>query len=82
MWVDAQIFESTTEKDRGERSVGDSELKLTKFAKKVIKQGMGDDHTLQRKESRNALERFLQINVLLLDLKKASHPSFYGDFEK
>jgi len=74
MWVDAQIFESTAERDRGERSVEDSELKLSEFANKVNKRAMGDDRTLQRKESRNALERFLQINVLLLDLKKASRP--------
>ena len=73
MWVDGQIFESTTEKNRGERSVEDSEAKLTEFANKVVKEGLGDHRTLQRKESRDALERFLQINVLLLDLKKVSH---------
>ena len=67
IWVDAQIFESATERDRGERSVEDSESKLTEFANKVIKRAMGDDRTLQRKESRDALERFLQINVLLLE---------------
>jgi hypothetical protein len=74
MWVDGQIFESTIEKDRGERSVEDSEAKLTEFANKVVKEGLGDGRTLQRKESRDALERFLQINVLLLDLKKVSRP--------
>ena len=74
MWVDGQIFESTTEKDRGERSVEDSEAKLTEFANKVVKESLGDRQTLQRKESRDALEQFLHINVLLLDLKKVSRP--------
>ena len=72
MWVDAQIFESTMEKDRGERSVEESEAKLTEFANKVVKEGLGDGRTMQRKESRDALERFLKMNVLLLDLKKVS----------
>lgn len=70
MWVDAQIFESNVERDRGERSVDETESRLTEFANKVVQHGLGDRRTLRRKESRNALERFLQINVLLLDLKK------------
>ena len=72
MWVDAQIFESTMEKDRGERSVEESEAKLTEFANKAVKEGLGDGRTIQRKESRDALERFLKMNVLLLDLKKVN----------
>lgn len=70
MWVDAQIFESSTERDRGERTVEDTEKRLTEFANSVVEQRLGDDRTLRRKESRDALERFLQMNVLMLDLKK------------
>lgn len=70
MWVDAQIFESSVERDRGERSVEETENRLTEFANKVVQHGLGDSRTLRRKESRNALERFLQMNVFLLDLKK------------
>ena len=70
MWVDAQIFESTTEKDRGEHSIEDSKAKLADFVNKIVERGLGDGVTLRRGESRGALERFLQINKLLLDVKK------------
>lgn len=72
MWVEAQIFESSNEMNRGERSVDDAEKRLTEFADKVVQRGLGDSRTLQRKESRAALEQFLRLNVLLLDLKKVS----------
>jgi hypothetical protein len=73
LWVESEIFESSREKDRGERPIGDIEKRLTKFAQEVVKRGLGDRRTLKSKESRGALERFLQINVQLLDLRKVSY---------
>lgn len=70
LWVEAQIFESTREKDRGERDIKETEARLSGFANEVVKRGLGDRRTMKTKESRAALERFLQVNVLLLDLKK------------
>lgn len=72
LWVDAQIFETNTEAKRGERSVEETEKRLRQFADQVVKEGLGDVRALRRKESKDALEQFLQLNVLLLDLKKAS----------
>lgn len=70
LWVETQIFESTVEKDRGELEVEEAEKRLGVFADQVVKRGMGDGRTLKSKESRAVLERFLKVNVLLLDLKK------------
>ncbi|KAL9931879.1 hypothetical protein V8E36_009194 [Tilletia maclaganii] len=39
LWVDSQIFESSREKDRGELSVEESEVRLRKFAEELAKRG-------------------------------------------
>ena len=70
LWIEAQIFESSAERDRGERSVEQADKRLKAFASEVVKRGLGDRRTLRRKESREAWEEFLRLNVLLLDLKK------------
>jgi hypothetical protein len=70
LWIEAQIFESSAERDRGERSVEQADARLKAFASEVVKRGLGDRRTLRRKESREAWEEFLRLNVLLLDLKK------------
>ncbi|KAJ9106375.1 hypothetical protein QFC21_001521 [Naganishia friedmannii] len=70
LWIEAQIFESSSERDRGERSVEEAEIRLKAFAAEVVKRGLGDRRTLRRKESREAWEEFLRLNMLLLDLKR------------
>ncbi len=70
LWIEAQIFESSSERDRGERSVEEAERRLKAFAAEVVKRGLGDRRTLIRKESRDAWAEFLRLNVLLLDLKR------------
>lgn len=70
LWIEAQIFESTAERDRGERSVEQAEKRLKAFATEVVKRGLGDRRTLRRTESREAWDEFLRLNVLLLDLKR------------
>lgn len=70
LWIEAQIFESSAERDRGERTVEAAERRLTAFAEEVVKRGLGDRRTLRGKESRKAWDEFLRLNVLLLDLKR------------
>lgn len=70
LWIEAQIFESSAERNRGERSVEEAEARLKAFAAEVVKRGLGDRRTLRRKESREAWEEFLRLNMLLLDLKR------------
>lgn len=70
LWIEAQIFESNNERDRGERTVEAAERRLTAFAEEVVKRGLGDRRTLRGKESRKAWDEFLRLNVLLLDLKR------------
>ncbi|KAI0045929.1 hypothetical protein FA95DRAFT_1520893 [Auriscalpium vulgare] len=70
LYVEAEVFENLSERHRGERTPEDSEERLRAFAERVTGRGLGDRRTLKLKESRAALETFLQLNVLLLDLKK------------
>ncbi|OCF40996.1 hypothetical protein I317_05195 [Kwoniella heveanensis CBS 569] len=70
LWVEAEIFESNSERDRGERTVEAAEARLQKFANEVVKRGLGDRRTLRGKRSRKSWEEFLRLNVLLLDLKR------------
>lgn len=70
LWIETQIFESSAERNRGERSVEEAEARLKAFAAEVVKRGLGDRRTLRRKESREAWEEFLRLNMLLLDLKR------------
>lgn len=68
MWVEAAIFESDRERDRGERSVEEVEKKLDWFVEQVAKRKLAK--RMRNKESRVALEKFVALNVELLDLKK------------
>ncbi|KAK6910996.1 hypothetical protein I203_105031 [Kwoniella mangroviensis CBS 8507] len=70
LWIESEIFESSAERTRGERSLEDAEERLKGFANKVIKRGLGDKRSIKGKKSRNAWEEFLKLNVWLLDLKR------------
>ncbi|WVQ79771.1 hypothetical protein IAT38_001871 [Cryptococcus sp. DSM 104549] len=70
LWIEAEIFESTAERDRGERTVEQAEVRLQKFAGEVVKRGLGDRRTMKGRKVREAWEEFLRLNVLLLDLKR------------
>ncbi|WWC93231.1 hypothetical protein V866_000064 [Kwoniella sp. B9012] len=70
LWIESEIFESSAERTRGERSLEDAENRLKDFANKVIKRGLGDKRSIKGKKSRNAWEEFLKLNVWLLDLKR------------
>ncbi|GAA5953397.1 hypothetical protein JCM10213_000209, partial [Rhodosporidiobolus nylandii] len=68
LWAEAAIFESRSERDRGERSTEDVEKKLEWFVDQVAKRKLAK--RMRHKESRTALEKFIALNVELLDLKK------------
>lgn len=68
LWVEAQIFESERERDRGERTVEDTEAKLDWFVDQVAKRGLAKK--MRNKASRNALDTFIKLNVELLDMKR------------
>jgi len=67
-YMEMEVFESTVEHDRGERDIAAAESRLQLFARQVAKQGL--ELSLG---SRQSLERFLQLNLYILDLKKFHH---------
>ncbi|KZV94469.1 hypothetical protein EXIGLDRAFT_736969 [Exidia glandulosa HHB12029] len=70
LWVESEVFESTSERTRGERPLAEAEDRLGDFARQVTKRGLGDGRTLKRAESRAAVEKFLELNLFVLNLKK------------
>ncbi|CAK9781300.1 hypothetical protein CC85DRAFT_105615 [Cutaneotrichosporon oleaginosum] len=70
LWVESEIFESSSERDRGERSVDEAERRLHAFAAEVVRRGLGDRRTIRGKKTRKAWDDFLKLNVRLLDLKR------------
>ncbi|GAA5866156.1 hypothetical protein JCM8547_000616 [Rhodosporidiobolus lusitaniae] len=68
LWAEGAIFESSRERDRGERSTEEVEKKLEWFVDQVAKRKLAK--RMRNKESRAALEKFVALNVELLDLKK------------
>ncbi|KZT42794.1 hypothetical protein SISSUDRAFT_998572 [Sistotremastrum suecicum HHB10207 ss-3] len=65
MYMELEIFESSAERDRGDRSTEESEKRLGKFAQQIGARGMK-----LSKDNRTAFERFLELNVLILNLRK------------
>lgn len=47
LWIEAEIFESSAERDRGERTVEEAEKRLKAFAGELTKRGLGDKRTLK-----------------------------------
>jgi len=70
LWIESEIFESSAERTRGERTVEQAEARLQRFADMVVKRGLGDRRTMRGKKVREAWEEFLRLNVLLLDIKR------------
>ncbi|KAF9445266.1 hypothetical protein P691DRAFT_805921 [Macrolepiota fuliginosa MF-IS2] len=70
LYMEAEVFESMHEQDRGERSAEESERRLQLFAEQVTQRGLAAQGKFKLKESRPALETFLQLNVFILNIKK------------
>lgn len=66
--MEAEVFQSVHELDRGEHSVAESEKRLKVFAERV--RDLGNEQQLRSKESRHALETFLDVNSFILNVKK------------
>lgn len=67
-YMELEIFESSAERDRGDRSTDESEKRLGKFAQQIGARGMK-----LSKDNRAAFERFLELNVLILNLRKVGY---------
>jgi hypothetical protein len=72
LYVEAEVFESVSEADRGERPVEEIERRAKLFVERVTQRGLGDGRQLKLKESRVVLETFLELNIFILGLKKVS----------
>ncbi|KAG5653773.1 hypothetical protein H0H81_010614 [Sphagnurus paluster] len=70
LYIEAEVFESVHELDRGERSLEESETRLKLFAERISARGLGDERKLKNKASREALETFLELNIFILNIKK------------
>ncbi|KAJ7198829.1 hypothetical protein GGX14DRAFT_665350 [Mycena pura] len=70
LYVQAEVFESVSERNRGERSVDDAEFRLKQFVERVGAHGLGDKRKLKLSQSRQALESFLELNLFILNVKK------------
>ncbi|KAJ7621081.1 hypothetical protein FB45DRAFT_980684 [Roridomyces roridus] len=64
LYIETEIFESISERDRGERSVADGRRTG------CTTRGLGGCHQLKLQQSRDALESFLQLNIFILNVKK------------
>jgi hypothetical protein len=78
IYVEAEIFESISEKSRGGRSIEDSEKRLQWFREKLTQRGIsryiGRKRTLKMKQSQTAFRAFLELNTFILNLKKVRTP--------
>ena len=64
------MFEAVGERTRGERTVEESERRLKQFAERVTQNGLGDSRQFKLKQSIEALETFLSLNLFILNIKK------------
>jgi hypothetical protein len=69
LYIDAEVFDSVAERNRGERSLEDAELRMAKFLERAEKSGV-----LQGKSKKANVEvqRFFRLNNMILNLKKVS----------
>ena len=76
LYIDTEVFESHSERTRGELDLAETEKRLASFAERVTGRGLSDQRKLKLKKSRDALEKFLELNVFIINLKKVRHPLF------
>ncbi|KAG7095115.1 hypothetical protein E1B28_005899 [Marasmius oreades] len=70
IYVETEVFETVSEVRRGENSVEESERRLKLFAGRVAQRGLVDERALKLKQSRDALQTFLELNMFILNIKK------------
>jgi len=69
LYLEAEIFESVEEHDRGERSVEESESRLLQFLNTVHGNRLFYGN-LKRQDSQTDIDAFIRLNCFILDLKK------------
>lgn len=69
LYIDAEVFDSVAERNRGERSLEDAEARMAKFLERVEKSGFLRGKS---KKARVEVDMFLRLNRTILDLKKVS----------
>ncbi|KIP08754.1 hypothetical protein PHLGIDRAFT_117001 [Phlebiopsis gigantea 11061_1 CR5-6] len=62
LYLDTEVFESHSEKTRGERSVEEAEARLVLFKQRLDERGYEDGTALKLKQSKDALQAFLDLN--------------------
>ena len=67
LYVDAEVFDSVAERNRGERSLEDAEIRMAKFLERVEKDGVLHGKS---KKAHLEVEAFFRLNHIILDLKK------------
>ncbi|KAG6816788.1 hypothetical protein H0H87_002944 [Tephrocybe sp. NHM501043] len=74
VYVEAEVFESVDEIHREERSVEESERRLKLFADRVSSRGFS--RKSKAKSSNAALDKFLEINMYIVNIKKVRSKIF------
>jgi hypothetical protein len=68
--VESEVFEHIGEYHRRERSLEESEERLKRFVEQATKRGLADRGKFKLKQSRVALQQFIEMNLFILNIKK------------
>ena len=71
LWVEAEIFEGATERTRGERPIEEVQKRLDWFVEQIGRRKLAKK--MNGKDSRAALERFVELNQQLIELKRIGY---------
>ena len=72
LYTELSPFERLSEVNRGERTVEEAETLLKSFAERIAQTGLADKPKMKLTRSRASLERFLELNRFILNMKKVS----------
>ncbi|KAF6761736.1 RING-14 protein [Ephemerocybe angulata] len=75
LYVDAEIFEHVGEVKHGERSSEESKKRLQLFVEQATQRGLADNRKFKSKQSRQAFETFIELNLFILNIKMFSEAS-------
>ncbi|KAJ2927379.1 hypothetical protein H1R20_g9717, partial [Candolleomyces eurysporus] len=75
LYVEAEIFEHVGEVNHGQHSVEESEKRLQLFVQQATQRGLADRSKFKSKQSRRALQNFIELNLFILNIKKFSEAS-------
>ncbi|KAE9394635.1 hypothetical protein BT96DRAFT_978414 [Gymnopus androsaceus JB14] len=70
LYIESEVFQSLNEANAGEQPIAESEKRLKLFAERITSRGLGDKRKLKLKQSHEALQSFLELNMFILNVKK------------